>query len=53
VPYALGVFGALLAGTAAVRWTRQRPQVEVEPVAQTAQAEAWQKKLDEELRDLD
>jgi hypothetical protein len=47
------VFGAVMAGTAAVRWTRRRPHVDVEPVAQTAQAEAWQKKLDEELRDLD
>jgi cytochrome c-type biogenesis protein CcmH/NrfF len=53
VPYALGVFGAVLAGTVAVRWTRRRPQEDAEPVAQTAQSEAWQKKLDEELRDLD
>jgi cytochrome c-type biogenesis protein CcmH/NrfF len=53
VPYALGVFGAVLAGTAAVRWTRRQPQVDAAPEAETAQSEAWQKKLDEELRDLD
>jgi len=47
------VFGAVLAGTVAVRWTRRQPQVDAEPAAQTVQSEAWQTKLDEELRDLD
>jgi len=52
VPYALGVLGAVVAGSVAVRWSRTRQ--EPEPVvATTGEADAWQQKLDEELRDLD
>lgn len=54
VPYALGLVGAVVAGGMAVRWSKQRPQSETAaPEAPTAQAETWQARLDEELRDLD
>jgi cytochrome c-type biogenesis protein CcmF len=52
VPYAVGVAGAMFAGAAAFRWSRRRHDAET-PVLESTQAEAWHKKLDEELRDLD
>ncbi len=53
VPYALGLVGAVMAGAVAVRWTRQRHELEAAPSPVAPDGDAWQQKLDEELRDLD
>jgi cytochrome c-type biogenesis protein CcmH/NrfF len=53
VPYAIGVFGAALAGAAAFRWSRKQHEPEDAPAIATTDGDAWQTKLDEELRDLD
>ncbi|MBA2353266.1 MAG: cytochrome c biogenesis protein CcsA [Acidobacteria bacterium] len=53
VPYAVGIFGALLAGATAIRWSRKRPQPEAARVATGPGEDALQARLDEELRDLD
>jgi len=53
VPYALGVLGAVVAGSVAVRWSRTHQEEPEAVVATRGDADAWQQKLDEELRDLD
>jgi len=53
VPYAVGIFGALLAGATAFRWSRERPRPEPSRVATGPGEDALQARLDEELRDLD
>ncbi len=53
VPYGLGVFGAALAGVTALRWSRKRHELEDAPAVASTEGDAWQTKLDEELRDLD
>ena len=46
----LGLFGAAVAGTVALRWSRHSAD---EPAAVAAGTETFQAQLDEELRDLD
>jgi cytochrome c-type biogenesis protein CcmF len=53
LPYALGGTGAVLLGLFAVRWSRREdaPDAEVRPAS--AEDQALQARLDDELRDLD
>jgi cytochrome c-type biogenesis protein CcmF len=50
LPFVLGLVGAVVAGTVAVRWTRPSSDDALVPAAA---ADPYQSKLDEELRDLD
>jgi cytochrome c-type biogenesis protein CcmF len=53
-PYLLGGTGAVIAGVAAVRWSRRTATAEPEPpAAATAEDLELQARLDDELRDLD
>jgi cytochrome c-type biogenesis protein CcmH/NrfF len=50
VPFAVGIFGAAVAGVAAVKWSRRSRETSPQAVRD---GDPYQSKLDEELRDLD
>ena len=53
VPYAIGATGLVIAGFAAIRWTRRREAQQEPAAASEPDNDALDARLDDELRDLD
>jgi cytochrome c-type biogenesis protein CcmH/NrfF len=53
VPYAIGATGLVIAGIAAIRWSRRRETADEETTGQEPRNDALDARLDDELRDLD